>query len=649
MKDKHYNSQIRWVAYLMMVAGILVMFGWIIDFKPLLSVVPGLPTMKFNTALCFFLSGATLVTVSDQGLYLDSLNRFFSTLVFLIGGLTLIEHALDRQFGIDEIFVKDQISIVTKYSEPGRMSTATSFCFVLFSSAFILFKFKRGKTNFFGQLLLHLVTIISMVSFISYLYGVPVLSKLSIFTSMAIHTSLMFVLLSIAASLVHYRLGATARFTGNGIGNELIRRMFPTTLTMVLILGLLQLQAIEKGWISAEFGIALFVISYLLAHLFLLFSIVDKVNVLDRERKKVQEQFKTVVESTPNALLLMNQDGFITMVNREAEELFGYNRDELVGIEIEQLMPEEFRQDHPVLRNDFYKDPKARPMGKGRVLFALRKNKERVPVEIGLSPIENDGKTMVLASIIDISERIMAEEIIKRHSKELEAKNKELEQFAYIASHDLQEPLNTVIGFTSILEEHFQDDEYATKRLMHISRSSNRMLAFIRALLDYSRLGRNAKLEDVDCNQLLESLVADLNNLISTTETKVTIDKLPVLKAYSGELRMLFQNLITNAIKFRKPEDTAEIEISAERNGRMWQFSVQDNGIGIPEEHQEHIFEIFQRLHRRDEIEGTGIGLAHCKKIVDLHNGKVWVTSEVGVGSTFYFTIDDLGNTNLGI
>lgn len=228
-------------------------------------------------------------------------------------------------------------------------------------------------------------------------------------------------------------------------------------------------------------------------------------------------------------------------------------------------------------------------------------------------------------------------------NKELERKNKELEQFAYVASHDMQEPLRTTSSFVELLQQQYKGklDEKADKYLTFIAQSSDRMKVLIKDLLDYSRIGRKKELTMIDCTILLGEVIADLDVAIKESKAEIKTDPLPVIPGYSTEFKQLFQNLIINAIKFRKKTIAPQINISVQKTGEYWQFAVKDNGIGIEEQHNNRIFEIFQRLHTRNEYEGSGIGLAHCKKIVELHGGKIWIESIPGEGTAFYFTIPD--------
>lgn len=233
------------------------------------------------------------------------------------------------------------------------------------------------------------------------------------------------------------------------------------------------------------------------------------------------------------------------------------------------------------------------------------------------------------------------EKKVRVRTSELESKNKELEQFAYVASHDLQEPLRTISGFVELLQKQYRGrfDANADHLMDYISQASDRMKVLIKDLLDYSRIGREKEIKQVDCNNLLAEVLADLDQIIKESRASVRTERLPVIHAYPTELKLLFQNLITNSIKFHKPGLAPAVVIGSEKENGHWKFSVRDNGIGIDRQFADRIFIIFQRLHNRSQYEGSGIGLAHCKKIAELHGGHIWVESEPGEGSRFFFTI----------
>ncbi len=234
-----------------------------------------------------------------------------------------------------------------------------------------------------------------------------------------------------------------------------------------------------------------------------------------------------------------------------------------------------------------------------------------------------------------------SETSLEAKNAELQLKNKELEQFAYITSHDLQEPIRTVASFAELLQEQLgTDNDPATKKYFDFIFSSiDRMKKLISDLLDYSRIGRKTSVQEVDCNTILNEVIADLGAAITESGTQIQASALPLINGHPTEIKQLFQNLIMNAIKFRKKDIAPVIQISADKKADAWVFSVKDNGIGIEPQHRDRVFVIFQRLHTRTEYEGTGIGLAHCKKIVELHGGNIWLESEFGTGTIFLFTL----------
>lgn len=255
---------------------------------------------------------------------------------------------------------------------------------------------------------------------------------------------------------------------------------------------------------------------------------------------------------------------------------------------------------------------------------------------------DTDGKPLYFLTMVeDISERKHTEHALKQTLSELTRSNADLEQFAYVASHDLQEPLRNVASCVQLLADGYKNKLGAdADQLIHYAIDSvGRMKALINDLLTFSRIGTKGKpFEEIKCNEILEETLISLESAISATGAVISYDPLPVARADGTQLLQVFQNLISNAIKFRGDEPP-KVHISAAKIGSEWIFSVNDSGIGIAQRHFDRIFIIFQRLNKRTEYEGTGMGLAIVKKIVERHRGRVWVESEVGVGSTFYFTI----------
>jgi chemotaxis family two-component system sensor kinase Cph1 len=240
--------------------------------------------------------------------------------------------------------------------------------------------------------------------------------------------------------------------------------------------------------------------------------------------------------------------------------------------------------------------------------------------------------------------KILAKEMtaeIRLKGTELKERNKDLQDFAYIASHDLQEPLRTVYSFTELLKTEYYHlfDEIGKQSVDFIIDATSRMRGQVKGLLEFARLGKNPEMHPINCDELIGNVQKDLEVIIKEVGVTINVRKLPAVNGLPNELRLLFQNLLSNAIKFKKPDVAPLISISAEKINSFWQFKVSDNGIVIPDKHTDKIFQIFQRLHEREIYEGTGIGLAYCKKIVELHSGEIWVKSQEGKGSDFYFTI----------
>ncbi len=245
-------------------------------------------------------------------------------------------------------------------------------------------------------------------------------------------------------------------------------------------------------------------------------------------------------------------------------------------------------------------------------------------------------------ALMNILEDYSAEKVIaEKMNIKLTRSNKEMEQFAFIASHDMQEPLRTISNYIGLFQKRYQGelDNDADRYLTTISGATFRMQSLIRDLLEYSRIGNDKNKIVIDCNLLLKDVLNDMNEPVKESSAIIHSEQLPVIIGYLSAIKSLFQNLISNAVKFRKKDVHPIIYISAEVRHNEWFFIVRDNGIGIDKKYYDKLFVIFQRLHTKAEYIGTGIGLAHVKKIIELHEGKIWVESELENGSTFYFTI----------
>ena len=272
----------------------------------------------------------------------------------------------------------------------------------------------------------------------------------------------------------------------------------------------------------------------------------------------------------------------------------------------------------------------------------LRRAKDDLEIQVAQRTEELREANIHLS--VELDERRRAEMQLARYADELARSNAELEQFAYVASHDLQEPLRMVASFTQLLGKRYRGklDRDADEFIGFAVDGANRMQRLINDLLAYSRVGTRGKpFKPVDSKVILGEATDNLTKAIEESGAVITQDALPLVMGDEVQLLQVFQNLIANAIKFHGPEPP-QIQVKTERRNHEWVFAIQDNGIGIAPEHQKRIFAIFQRLHHRSEYPGTGIGLAICKKIVERHGGRIWVESQLAKGSTFYFSLPEV-------
>jgi PAS domain S-box-containing protein len=357
------------------------------------------------------------------------------------------------------------------------------------------------------------------------------------------------------------------------------------------------------------------------------------------EAEATRSQLASIVESSEDAILSKSLDGTIRTWNRSATRLFGYAPEEAIGRPVTILIPLDHHGEEPAILARVSRGERIAHYETVRV----RKDGTLVDVSLSVSPIRDaSGRIIGAAKILrDISARKHAEQQLAERAERLAQSNEELEQFAYVASHDLQEPLRMVSSYTQLLARRYRDklDDNAREFIQYAVDGATRMQVLINDLLAYSRLDtRGGDFVPTSSQAALERALANLRLAIEESGAAVTHGPLPTVIADAVQLTQLFQNLVGNALKFRGAEP-ARVHVSAERSDDDWLFAVRDNGIGIDPSYGERIFVIFQRLHGRTEYPGTGIGLAICKKIVERHRGRIWLDVASGPGATFRFTL----------
>lgn len=362
---------------------------------------------------------------------------------------------------------------------------------------------------------------------------------------------------------------------------------------------------------------------------------------MTRDIVEVEEVFRLAVESAPNGMIIVDSAGRILLVNAQIEAMFRYDREALLGQPLEILVPERVRTAHEAFRAKYSRTPETRAMGANRELFGCRKDGSEFPLEIGLSPFTTSHGARVLATVVDIGPRKRSAERLRSYAKNLERSNADLEEFAYVASHDLKAPLRGISSVAHWLSEDFQSvvtpDQKENLDLM--LERTERLNDLIDGILAYSRVGRQPlSLEPVDAHAVASQV---LDDLVPSAGIDVRIEgALPSVVCDQTQLRQLFQNLIVNAVR-HMGRPTGEVVVSCERGEREWWFEVRDTGVGIPERHLERIFGLFQTLQPKDEIHTTGVGLSIVKRIVESAGGTIQARSSPGKGSSFRFSIPD--------
>jgi PAS domain S-box-containing protein len=341
-------------------------------------------------------------------------------------------------------------------------------------------------------------------------------------------------------------------------------------------------------------------------------------------------------------MVVVDHAGQIVLLNVQAETQFGYRRDELLGQMVKSIIPKGFAERLIADAQRSTEDALAQHIGTGIELTGRRKDGSEFPIELMLSPLESDDGMLVTTAIRDITKRKEAEAQLMEKVDELSRSNEELGQFAYVASHDLQEPLRMVASYTQLLSRRYKGklDSEADEFIAFAVDGASRMQRLIQDLLVYSRVGtQGLQLADSSSEGALAQAVRNLRGAIAESGAIVTHDPLPTVVSDETQLVQLFQNLVGNAIKYQR-SGVPHVHISAlKKVGKTWLFSVKDDGLGIDEQYFERIFGMFQRLHKREEFAGTGVGLAICKKIVERHGGSISVESQLGKGSTFNFEL----------
>lgn len=362
---------------------------------------------------------------------------------------------------------------------------------------------------------------------------------------------------------------------------------------------------------------------------------------------ETQNLHKAILENTVDGLITINEKGIVQSYNKACKKIFGYESDEVIGQNISMLMPRPYRQEHDSYLKNYLHSGKAKIIGIGREVEGKRKDGKVFPIDLSVSKVEIEGKILFSGIVRDITPRKKAEKKIQEYTEKLEISNRDLDDFAHIASHDLKEPLRGLYNYAEFLREDYYDklDSEGQHKLDTLQKLARRMEALIESLLDYSRLSRiDMASKKTDLDEILKTVLETLEIWLKEKNAEVSIKKaLPSVVCDPVKVGEVFRNLITNAVKYND-EPVKKIEIGYIKNHEDWGdipvFYVKDNGIGIAENHKEQVFKIFKRLHGREDYGGgTGVGLTIIWKIIERHGGKIWIEPNGDKGTIFFFTL----------
>jgi PAS domain S-box-containing protein len=587
----------RAATVLTIILGCSVVVGWVFGIAPLKSVLAGLVTMKMNTAVCFLLGGVSL------GLQLDPPSarrerwrgRSAALLMATVGLATLLEHALGMGFGIDELLIRADATEAFGAS-PGRMAPNTALSFVLAGTALVLLDTTFAALQALCQWLALGVFLIGFVAVAGYSLNVAALTGVAGYTSMALHTAAGFIVLSTGILAARPQRGAVAILAQDNLAGAAIRRLLPLILVVPLAVGHVLLEGQRLGLYGSYFAFALMVAvtTSVIAALAVWNAHVH--GALDAERRRASDQFRVAIEAAPTGMLVTDRAGRIVLLNVEAERLFGYGRKDLLGKQVESLVPARFRARHTEQRTSFLAEHVARPMGAGRELYGLRRDGAEVPVEIALTPLEG---ACVLSSIVDITERKRVEREREAFLGQLEAMNAALEQRVQARTADL----------TATLRERevlLQEVHHRVKNNLHVIVSLMEMQARLLrpgegrdALHDcqgrvhaialiHEKLYQSKDFANVPFAEYLRVLAGDVFSAAGASPSTVTlalaVDDVAITVQKAIPCALILNELITNALKHAYPGARAgvlRVELKRAAAGRL-RLTIADDGVGLP-------------------------------------------------------------------
>lgn len=637
--------------------GFLVLSGWLFKIPTLTSIIPEYANMKVNTSILFILSSIELYRIVSHKW--NFLNGILCLIITVTGLATLIEYEFQLNFFIDEFFVKDFFYNTSIDSFPGRMARGTAFSFTLLGIAFYLIKSVQQRWKIFAQYLLHIISLIAFLAIVGYMLGVPIFYKLSAIGSMAIHTAIGFLSISIGASLLNSGLGITGLFTGNKIGNQMARQLFPTLSLSVLFLGFIRIYLHRNNLVSVEFGIGMFATSFILIGL-LLISISarqlnkinygktqaeEKLEVLNRnleqtilqrtnELRNKEQLLKAIINNTSSAIFVKNIAGQYILVNKRFAADFDIEPELMIGKNAYDIFPKETADQLTEDENQIIQSG----IGLTSEVNIQTNESQKTMLTNKFPLIDENNKVFAICCVAtDFTEMKNAKTEQEILSLQLQKKNQQLLNFAHITSHNLRSPVSNLNSLLWLYKESQTNEEKALlfekfEIVIHnLSETLNELVDALKIQEDTDK-----KREVLLFEEVFKKVKESMAGKILETEAVVSYNftKAPTIEYPRLYLESILQNLLSNSLKYKSSNRTPVIHAETVFQNGILTLKFSDNGMGIDlKRHADKLFGLNKTFHKH--AEAKGVGLFITKTQVEAMGGSITASSEVDKGSVF--------------